>query len=215
MEVVVHAPEQFKNWYEDYQSSFMSIGLRLGYCNNDVKDVINQFFLDLLEKNIDPKSISNPKAYLSTAFRRKLIDHYRHSSEPPLSIETCNKDYSEPSIQQILEQIETNRELINTLRNAYRKLPARCRKVIDLKFYHGLTTEEIVLQTRLSKRSVYNNLFEGMKLLRAELNRSAPMIRIAALSCCLFIIVETALLFEANSKSFLFLHLLQFSFYFF
>jgi hypothetical protein len=47
-------------------------------CNKkDLGDIISQFILDLLEKNIAHHTIRNPQAYLSTAFRRKLIDHYR------------------------------------------------------------------------------------------------------------------------------------------
>ncbi|MGN6532511.1 MAG: RNA polymerase sigma factor [Ginsengibacter sp.] len=181
MNTCLNTTDQFQQWYETYQCSFMSIGIGLGYQRDEVKDMINQFYLDLIEKKTDPASIQNPKAYLSTAFRRKLIDHYRKSCKIPLTISVNNEDHAEPSKQQILEQLESNTELINNLRSAYRKLPARCRKVIDLKFYQGLTTEEIVLQTGLNKRSVYNNLFEGVKLLRAELNQATPGVQIAAL----------------------------------
>ena len=45
-------------------------------CNKkDLGDIISQFILDLLEKNIAHHTIRNPQAYLSTAFRRKLNDH--------------------------------------------------------------------------------------------------------------------------------------------
>lgn len=188
----INISQQFHNWYETFQYTFMNMGLRLGYRRDEVGDIINQFFLDLLEKKIDPASIQNPQAYLSTAFRRKLIDHYRESGKSPLTVVGAyDENYAELSIQDILEQMESNTELINTIWKAYKKLPARCRKVIDLKFYKGLTTEEIVLQTGLSKRSVYNNLFEGIKLLRAEMSHAAPGIRIAALFSCLPFIVAT------------------------
>ncbi|HEX7357937.1 MAG TPA: sigma factor-like helix-turn-helix DNA-binding protein, partial [Ignavibacteriaceae bacterium] len=49
-------------------------------------------------------------------------------------------------------------------------LPKRCQKVIYLKFYEGLTTEGIVEKSGLNKRTVYNNLFEGIKMLRSELS---------------------------------------------
>lgn len=180
-------------WYQTFQYSFMNIGLKFGYRQDEVADFINQFFLDLLEKKIDPATIKNPRAYLSTAFRRKLVDHYRLSDTSLLEVvKDINENYAEPSIQETLEQIESNKELINSLKNAYKKLPARCRKVIDLKFYKGLTTEEIALQTGLTKRSVYNNLFEGIKLLREELNRTAPGIQIAALVSCLSFVIATA-----------------------
>ncbi|MEO6705700.1 MAG: sigma-70 family RNA polymerase sigma factor [Ginsengibacter sp.] len=185
--------ELLDKWYQTFQCNFMNIGLKFGYRQDEVHDFINQFFLDLLEKKIDLTTINNPKAYLLTAFRRKLVDNYRQSTKKRLIvIKGDHENYTQPSIQEALEQIESNTELINALRNAYKKLPARCRKVIDLKFYKGLTTEEIALQTGLTKRSVYNNLFEGVKLLRTELNRTAPGIQIAALISCLGFVIATA-----------------------
>ena len=187
-------PQRLDKWYETFQYTFMNIGLNFGYQQDEVLDFINQFFLDLLEKKIDPESIKNPQAYLSTAFRRKLVDHYRQSEKNRVVvIKDDHKSYAEPSIQETLEQIESNTELISALRNAYKKLPTRCRKVIDLKFYKGLTTEEIALQTGLTKRSVYNNLFEGVKLLRTGLNRTVPCIQIAALISCLGLVIATAI----------------------
>jgi len=182
MNAVLNTPQPFQNWYESFQCTFMNIGLSLGYRQDQVSDFINQFFLDLLEKEIDPTTINNPQAYLSTAFRRKLIDHYRQSDKNRLVVIKDNlENYSEPSIQETLEQIESNKELINALKNAYKKLPARCRKVIDLKFYKGQTTEQIAEKTGLSKRTIYNNLFEGIKILCVELSEKQAGVKFAVL----------------------------------
>jgi RNA polymerase sigma factor (sigma-70 family) len=192
MNSVLNISQQFHNWYEMFQGSFVKIGLQLGYQQEEVHDFINQFFLELLEKKIDPESIRNPQAYLTTAFRRKLIDHYRLSGKNhTIVLQASDEIYSEQSIQDVLERTEANTELIARIRVAYEKLPSRCRKVIDLKFYHGMSTEEISLQSGLTKRSVNNNLFEGVRLLREELNHSAPGIHIAALFSCLATIIAT------------------------
>lgn len=178
----VNISQQFHHWYETFRYTFMNMGSRFGYQQDEIKDIIDQFFLDLLEKKINPASIQNPQAYLSTAFRRKLIDHHRKHSKVQLqTVRTDDECCAQVSIQDTIEQMEAIIELINAIRKAYKKLPARCRKVIDLKYYQNLTTEEIALQTGLSKRSVYNNLFEGIKLLREELNHVSPGIHIAAL----------------------------------
>ena len=182
--------QQFDNWYETFQYIFINMGLKLGYRQDEIKDIINQFFLDLLEKKIDPLSIQNPQAYLSTAFKRKLIDHYRKYGKGRLVVlKADDQGHAGASIQDTIEQIEANTALVNAIRMAYEKLPARCRKVIDLKYYQGLTTDEIILQTGLTKRSVYNNLFEGIKLLREEFNHAAPGIHIMALLSCLAVII--------------------------
>ena len=185
--------KQFHKWYEAFQHTFMDIGLKLGYRQDEIRDIINQFFLDLLEKKVDPSSIENPQAYLSTAFRRKLIDYHRKYDKRRLVVlqDHNNVAYIGASIQESIEQIEANTELVNNIRTAYKKLPARCRRVIDLKYYHGLSTEQIVSQTGLTKRSVYNNLFEGIKLLRKELNNASPGFNILTLLTCLTFILKS------------------------
>ncbi len=101
--------ELLDKWYQTFQCNFMNIGLKFGYRQDEVHDFINQFFLDLLEKKIDLTTINNPKAYLLTAFRRKLVDNYRQSTKKRLIvIKGDHENYTQPSIQEALEQIESN-----------------------------------------------------------------------------------------------------------
>lgn len=182
--------QHVQSWYESFSPHLINTGLRSGYTREELSDIISQFFLDLLEKNIDPHTIDNPQAYLSTAFRRKLIDHYRRTKKKRLvDPAIAFRDFAEPSVQERLEQVQSNTELINRVRTAYEKLPNRCRKVIDLKFYQGLSTDQISEQTGLSKRTVYNNLFEGVKLLRQEMNLQLPGVHFAALLSLLPLVV--------------------------
>jgi len=185
---------QVEYWYGAFRSHFIDIGLKLGYKKEELSDIISQFFLDLLEKNIDPLTIDNPQAYLSTAFRRKLVDHYRNSVKNQfVDADKIPEEYSEPSVQHRLEQVQANTELISQIRSAYKKLPNRCQKVIYLKFYEGLTTEQIVEKTGLNKRSVYNNLFEGIKILRAELTQTHTGVQFAALLSFLPLVAATTI----------------------
>lgn len=178
------------DWYKAYHSLFINMALSYGYTQEEAGDIVSQFYLDLLEKPME--GITHPKAYLSTAFRRKLIDRHRAAKkEVVVTHAIAPEQYIEGSAQEKLEQIQANTELIKQLRNAYQKLPERCRKVIYLKFYKGLTTEQIAAQTGLTKRTVYNNLFEGVKLLRLSLNNSSPDVRISSLLLLLPFLVET------------------------
>ena len=187
--------QQIQNWYESFRIHFMNMGLKLGYEEDEINDFINQFYLDLLEKNVNSKDIVNPRAYLSVAFKRKLIDHYRKNGKSQLiSAEDIINEIQIPSIQETMEQVQANTELIAKIREAYKKLPARCQKVMDLKFSKGLSAEQIARQTGLSKRTVYNNMFEGVKLLRTELNKVSPSIHLAALLSLLPLMVAGSIL---------------------
>lgn len=192
MPAAITSSAEVQSWYTAFNAQFVQMGLKLGYRTDEVSDLVSQFFLDLLEKNIDPRTIQNPRAYLTTAFRRKLVDHYRQTGRKQLvDVELVPENLAEPSMLDALEQVQSNAALVRSIRVAYNNLPARCRKVIYLKFYEGLSTEQIALQTGLSKRSVYNNLFEGIKLLRAALSQAQPGIQIAALIAVLPLLVST------------------------
>lgn len=162
--------ENFQDWYQQFRPTFYSIGARYGYEKQEVSDVIQQLFLELIEKNIDSHSITNPKYYLTVAFKRKLIDRYREKGNHQLV------DYSERSelagesnAQDEIEHFEHNQEVIQRLHRAFEKLPKRYQRVIRLKFYEGRSIDEIAGLTGLSKRTIYNSLFEGVKILRTEM----------------------------------------------
>lgn len=177
-------------WYQTYQQHLSTMACRLGYGKEEVEDLLSSFFLDLLEKNIDWTTVTHPQAYLSTAFRRKLIDYNRNPRRRMFVVTSeLPEQPLELSAASPLEQVQNSRELVEQIKRAYSQLPERCRKVIYLKFYKGLTTAQIAAQLGLSKRSVYNNLFEGIRLLRTEMGRSSPGISYAALMSLLPILL--------------------------
>ncbi|MFT3948739.1 MAG: sigma-70 family RNA polymerase sigma factor [Agriterribacter sp.] len=157
-------------WYEAFQGDLLLVGRRLGYTGEELNDLLHQFFLTLMEKNIDFSGIANPRSYLQTAFKRRLIDHYRSEKRylRHHSMYVVPDEY-QPSVQESLEKIQTNSALIEKVRNVCNKLPATCRTVILLKYGEGLSNEEIEQRTGLSRRTIYNSLFKGIKILRREL----------------------------------------------
>lgn len=162
--------QMYYTWHSQYYDHLMMIGLRFGRQHEELKDAINQMFLDLIEKKTDISTISNPGAFLTTTFRRKLIDAGRKDKRTARLYEVLmTEKVQERTALEKLEENEQLADLVKRLRALYENLPPRCRKVIHLKFYEGLTTQQIVERTGLSSRSVYNNLFEGIKLLRAEM----------------------------------------------
>lgn len=160
----------FQDWYDQYSTTFYLIGAKYGYERQEVCDVIHQLFLELMEKKIDPSLILNPKSYLSVAFKRKLIDQFRQKGNRRyVDFNEKHELMEESSVQDAIEVLENKKELIDRLNRAYEKLPPRCQRVIKLKFYDGLSNDEIAASTGLSKRTIYNSLFEGVKVLRKEM----------------------------------------------
>ena len=161
----------------------IAIAYNTGYTTDEAKDLVQQFFLDLMQKDL-PGDIQNPEAFIITVFKRKLIDHFRANKKrnPPVAFE----DISVPSTQEILEHVEADEVLIERLADAYKKLPARCRRVIYMKYYQGHSTKEIVKLTGLTEQNVYNNLSKGITSLRRSLQNKVEMIRFGSLLSLIF-----------------------------
>ena len=182
---------QIDAWYKEWRLLLLNEGLRFGYSTEEVKDLLHQLFLDLLEKRIDPDTIQNPKAYLIKAFKCKLIDYYR-TLQKKSTVHTNSFADEQSNGQHFFSEFEIteeNNELVQNIRKAFDKLPKRCKKVIYLKFSEGKTTDEIADITGLTKRSVYNNLFEGIQLLRTQLQKNHHFLQAEA-----FLTVLTLLL---------------------
>lgn len=127
-------------------------------------------FLDLIDQKVQINAIINHKAYLITTFRRKLVDTTRKNNKAKqLHDFLISEEEYESGVDEIIEQEQYRSEMSQKIKIIFQKLPPRCKKVISLKFYEGFTTEQIAEETGISRRSVYNNLFEGLKLLRAGL----------------------------------------------
>jgi len=156
--------QSYYDLHKRYYGELIHIGVKLGWNREDLKDIINQMFLDLIDKGVQVKSIINPKAYLHTVLHRKLIDYSRKNKKAKQMRDFfMSEDLYETGIDGKIEEEQELAEITKRIVAIYQTLPARCQKVIFLKFYEGLTTTQIAAKTGLSSRTVYNNLFEGLK----------------------------------------------------
>ncbi|GAB3418999.1 RNA polymerase sigma factor [Niabella aquatica] len=167
-------------WYCTYKGKLLAVACQRGYSYEESKDIVQQFFLDLLQK--ETSDVKNPEAFLLTAFKRRLIDLYRTDRR---SLVAENYPFP-PSALEIIEELETSMELVNKLEDAYKRLPARYRRVIYLKYYQGLTTEQIAESTGFTCQTVYNNLSKGIRQLRLNLENKKPFSKLAGIFLSFF-----------------------------
>ncbi|GAA4311885.1 sigma-70 family RNA polymerase sigma factor [Compostibacter hankyongensis] len=168
----MHADVTLNKVYREYYPYLASIGRKQGFDAETVKDVINQTFLVLLEKQVELSAIYNLKSFLATTFRRKLIDLYRSGRVQQKRLHGFAETAVQPSVESVLIEDQAFAELKLQLKTAYEKLPRRCKMVIFLKFYEGLDNAQIAERTGLSIRSVYNNLSLAIRLLRGDMQVS-------------------------------------------
>ena len=139
-----------------------------------VKDIIQQLFLYLWEKRETIQDARDVKSYLITSFLRKLTADWKKNKESGL-LKVVWSSYPEdpqPNPEEKLIRKDEQSHLFKLLMDRINELPNRQKELITLKFYEGLTYEEIVQRTGLSHRTVYNKIHEGLKKLKLDIVKS-------------------------------------------
>lgn len=165
--------EMFLALYRKYYHSLLFIGLKEIKDASLVKDAIQQQFLYLWEKRETIQEAKNVKSYLITSFLRKLTSDWK-KLERTGNLQVAWSNNSEeplPTPEESLIIKDGQKQVYKLLMYHINALPARQKELIMLKFYEGLTYEEIVQKTGLAHRSVYNKIHEALKKLKLELEK--------------------------------------------
>jgi RNA polymerase sigma-70 factor (ECF subfamily) len=177
--------------YKKYYHTLLFIGMKEMKDAQLVKDTIQQLFLYLWEKRETIQEASNVKCYLVTSFLRKLSSDWKKSQRAGV-LQVVWNSYPEdlqPNPEEKLIRKDEQGHLFKMLKERMNELPNRQKELIELRFYEGLSYEEIVQRTGLSHRTVYNKIHEGLKRLKLDITksqipRSAALISfITVLSC--------------------------------
>jgi len=166
--------ELFLDLYRRYYHSLLFIGLKEIKDAGLVKDAIQQQFLYLWEKRETIQMANNVRSYLITSFLRRLnADWIRSGKAGNLQV-AWNHHSREPEStpEEYLIRKDDHHHLSRLLSSHINALPARQKELIVLKFYEGLTYDEIVAKTGLTHRTVYNKIHEALKTLKSNIDNN-------------------------------------------
>lgn len=163
--------DMFLALYRKYYHSLLFIGLKEIKDAHLVKDAIQQQFLYLWEKRNSIQPAKNVKAYLVSSFLRKLTADWKRAEKTDnLQVAWNNTvEMPLPTPEESLIWKDEQQQLCRLLMDHVNALPARQKELIILRFYEGLSYEEIVQRTNLTHRTVYNKIHEALKKLKLEL----------------------------------------------
>ena len=163
--------ELFLALYKKYYHALLFIGLKEIRDSSIVKDSIQQLFLYLWEKRETIGTAKNIKSYLVTSFLRKLNRDWKNTSKDADLELTAHKDSEDlqPNPEERLISKDQQGRLGKLLMDRVNALPNRQKELIVMRFYEGLSYDEIIEKTRLSHRTVYNKIHEGVKKLKLDM----------------------------------------------
>jgi RNA polymerase sigma factor (sigma-70 family) len=162
----------FSRLFFEYYESLYHYGHRIAPDPALIKDVLQDFFLQLYENRsgLTP-SVQNIKAYLLTSFRRRLLQELQQRKKRSSTLEelTPKAGYGfSIGIEDIIidkESDQQNKQLVSRL---LAELPPRQREIIYLKFYLDLSLPEMAETLNISYQVVANHLHRALRKLQGS-----------------------------------------------
>lgn len=154
--------------YNGMYFHLVRFGLKFIADDELVKDCINQLFLKLWEKHSSLPEVSEIRSYLFTAFRRLILDELSYRSKIDAAInQLASEDReNELSYEEIIINIQKDEKVKVKLHKAISQLTPRQKELIRLKFFEGLSYEQIALETSQTVKTAYNTIYDAIKMLR-------------------------------------------------
>jgi RNA polymerase sigma factor (sigma-70 family) len=170
-QVLLGNEQAFVKLYNDTYKVLFSFGCRV-YANRQVvKDAIHDMFCEIWDNHTRLPKVENVSAYLFTYLKRKLLKEITIEEKHLSWMKEENGELQpDSSYEEMLVSMETDQEIKERLRFFLQQLTPAQLQIIRLKYYEGLSYEQIAQQLSVQPRTVYNKVYESLKLLRKCLN---------------------------------------------
>jgi len=156
----------FEQLYNVYAPMLFNYGFSITNDTNFLKDVVQDFFVDLWRKKADLTTPNNLKSYLVIAFRNRLFKTLKKN--PKFENEEEFNTESAPSPETVWI-LEIENELQNQkLKTALQSLPDRQKEALHLKYFNGMSSKEIAEVLEVNVQSVSNILYRALTALRKK-----------------------------------------------
>lgn len=156
----------FSLLYDKYADSLFSYGMCLGFTEEQCRDALQDVFIKLFISKKRLTHITNFSAYLFRAYKHKLVDMYRESSKTEkLDLKSHAFPVSATVLEHIVEQEEAVR-LETTLNTLLAQLTKKQRRVVYMKYMHGMNYAEIGEVMQLHPDSCKKMVYRAIEKLR-------------------------------------------------
>lgn len=137
-----------------------------------IKDCIQELFLNIWHHRDRVSKANSVKSYLISSLRRVIFRRLnKQRSSEKRNFEYTHDAFSEIyNIEQLLIHFETENEKKEQLEEALLTLSSRQKEAVYLKFFNGLSNDEISDIMQVNKQSVYNHISKAIQKMQSFIN---------------------------------------------
>ena len=169
--------KSFEDLYKQYFQALINYGFRITKNENLIEDTVQELFISIWNNRTNLSEVNEVKFYLFRSLKNRILrqlekDIFDKSEDIDVYLDFLNS-ISEEQKKIDSEQFDAN---LDTLQRAIAHLPIRQQEVINLKYYHDFTLDEIAKLMDVNKQSVSNLLFRSYAILRKLLKNLTILI---------------------------------------
>lgn len=175
----------YEELYRQYFPTLYDYGLKLTGDQDLVLDCLQEFFLRMWQRHAHYDVVRHVKAYLLTGFRRSLFSYMEKHRN--LALREENYAQFQPDMVFSVERdiVASEEEVYQTqvVQGLLAELSPRQKEVVYLRFFRGLSPQEVSDVLGLNYQTVINHFHDAIKTLR----KHKPTILRSMLGCITFL----------------------------
>lgn len=174
-----------------YYSDLYGYGLKLSSRSELTKDCIHELFVMLWDRKDHLAKVDSIKAYLLASLRRSLLKKVRkrrkyYEDQEVKESESLQIQFS-PEVMLIKDEVKA--EKVEALYKALDQLSDRQKEVLYLKYFNGMSYDEIEDILSIKYQSIKNHIHRAISKLRDIMGDDITKIAISILPFLLFLYI--------------------------
>jgi len=164
--------DAFAALYRQHSLPLIAYGIKLCGDRDLLKDQIQELFVELWNSRENLSSTDSVKFYLFRALRYKLVRSEKNRQSRIHLIRSAADAAGDPledSVEKTVVEKEIRESYRALMKKALKELTPRQQEVIQLRFYHGFSNEQIAELMNMNYQSVSNLLYRSLSRLKEKI----------------------------------------------
>jgi RNA polymerase sigma factor (sigma-70 family) len=157
--------------YREHVDALLRYGYQFTTDVSLIEDCVHDLFVNLWRNRQGLGENDSIRPYLLVALRRRIMRQTQRGQKTQHAPDAESMDFAAvPSIDEAIIGQEISEEQAAQIKSAMEQLSKRQREALYLKYYEGMSYEEICEALDINYQSVRNLVFAGIKALRKYLS---------------------------------------------
>jgi RNA polymerase sigma-70 factor (ECF subfamily) len=162
----------FEEVFSSYYPSLLLLARKILLDASAAEDIVHHIFLQLWENKEKLQIRDSLSAYLSTSVRNACFNYLKHVKVKEDYEASFLVKVSEPDLSVTPSALLIEKEQVKEIKTWINQLPEKCGQVFRLSRFHSMSNKEIALLLNISVRTVENQIYRAMKILRDRVSNS-------------------------------------------